>query len=97
MKKAERALQKLQKNLEPAELPTDLETLTSEERFLFRKMGLSMKPFLVLGNRVLLQPSSLLSRVEHVTQFCYVCIQGGERFLMAPYKTFIYTGSTGSW
>nr|GMD99601.1 CRM-domain containing factor CFM3, chloroplastic/mitochondrial [Ipomoea batatas] len=51
LKKAERALQKLQKNLEPAELPTDLETLTSEERFLFRKMGLSMKPFLVLGRR----------------------------------------------
>nr|GLL39978.1 CRM-domain containing factor CFM3, chloroplastic/mitochondrial [Ipomoea trifida] len=51
VKKAERALQKLQKNLEPAELPTDLETLTSEERFLFRKMGLSMKPFLVLGRR----------------------------------------------
>ncbi|XP_019173427.1 PREDICTED: CRM-domain containing factor CFM3, chloroplastic/mitochondrial [Ipomoea nil] len=51
VRKAERALQKLQKNLEPSELPTDLETLTSEERFLFRKMGLSMKPFLVLGRR----------------------------------------------
>lgn len=39
----------MQANLDPAELPTDLETLTDEERFLFRKMGLSMKPFLVLG------------------------------------------------
>lgn len=36
--------------LEPAELPTDLETITDEERFLFRKIGLSMKPYLLLGN-----------------------------------------------
>lgn len=35
--------------MEPAELPIDLETLSDEERFLFRKIGLSMKPFLLLG------------------------------------------------
>lgn len=49
MKKAEKALRKVQDYLEPALLPTDLETLTDEERFLFRKIGLSMKPFLLLG------------------------------------------------
>ncbi|KAK4337908.1 hypothetical protein RND71_042395 [Anisodus tanguticus] len=51
VKKAENMLRKLQENREPSELPTDLEILSSEERFLFRKMGLSMKPFLLLGRR----------------------------------------------
>ncbi|CAL0306979.1 unnamed protein product [Lupinus luteus] len=50
-RKAEKAIAKLQGGLEPADLPTDLETLTNEERFLFRKIGLSMKPFLLLGKR----------------------------------------------
>ncbi|CAH9083906.1 unnamed protein product [Cuscuta europaea] len=49
VKNAEKALRKLQKNLEPSELPIDLETLTTEERFLFIKMGLSMKPYLLGG------------------------------------------------
>ncbi|KAH6779089.1 hypothetical protein C2S52_010326 [Perilla frutescens var. hirtella] len=51
MRKADKNLQKVLKNKEPEELPTDLETLTDEERFLFRRIGLSMKPFLVLGRR----------------------------------------------
>ncbi|KAL2480154.1 CRS1/YhbY (CRM) domain-containing protein [Abeliophyllum distichum] len=51
IKKAEKVLLRLQNNLEPAELPTDLETLSDEERFLFRKIGLSMKPYLLLGRR----------------------------------------------
>ncbi|XP_074269396.1 CRM-domain containing factor CFM3, chloroplastic/mitochondrial [Silene latifolia] len=49
--KAERALAKVQRYLKPEELPTDLETITDEERLVFRKMGLSMKPFLLLGRR----------------------------------------------
>ena len=49
MTKAEKALAKVQENLTPAELPCDLETMTDEERFLFRKIGLSMKPFLLIG------------------------------------------------
>ncbi|KAK2989662.1 hypothetical protein RJ640_021582 [Escallonia rubra] len=51
VRKAENALEKVQKYLEPSKLPADLETLTDEERFLFRKIGLSMKPYLVLGRR----------------------------------------------
>ncbi|KAJ7979345.1 Chloroplastic group IIA intron splicing facilitator CRS1 [Quillaja saponaria] len=50
-KKAEKALEKVQGTLEPADLPSDLETITDEERFLFRKIGLSMKPYLLLGRR----------------------------------------------
>lgn len=42
-------LLKLHHSLDPAELPTDLETISDEERQLFRKIGLSMKPFLCLG------------------------------------------------
>ncbi|KAK7265379.1 hypothetical protein RJT34_32998 [Clitoria ternatea] len=49
--KADKALAKVQRDLDPADIPTDLETLTSEERFLFRKIGLSMKPYLLLGRR----------------------------------------------
>ena len=39
----------MQQNLDPSDLPNDLETITDEERFLFRKMGLRMEPFLLLG------------------------------------------------
>ncbi|XP_022960925.1 CRM-domain containing factor CFM3, chloroplastic/mitochondrial [Cucurbita moschata] len=49
--KAEKIIAKLQGKKEPAELPTDLETITDEERLLFRKIGLSMKPYLLLGRR----------------------------------------------
>uniref|UniRef100_A0A1D1YQQ7 CRM-domain containing factor CFM3, chloroplastic/mitochondrial n=1 Tax=Anthurium amnicola TaxID=1678845 RepID=A0A1D1YQQ7_9ARAE len=49
--KAEKALAKVQEFLSPAELPTDLETVTDEERFLYRKIGLKMKPLLFLGRR----------------------------------------------
>ncbi|TKY54480.1 Chloroplastic group IIA intron splicing facilitator CRS1 [Spatholobus suberectus] len=50
-RKAEKALAKVQRDLDPADIPTDLEILTNEERFLFRKIGLSMKPYLLLGRR----------------------------------------------
>ncbi|KAK6236481.1 RNA-binding [Theobroma cacao] len=51
LRKANKALAKVQQHLEPADLPTDLETLSDEERILFRKIGLSMKPYLLLGRR----------------------------------------------
>ncbi|XP_022147610.1 CRM-domain containing factor CFM3, chloroplastic/mitochondrial [Momordica charantia] len=51
VKNAEKSIAKLQGKQEPADLPTDLETITDEERLLFRKIGLSMKPYLLLGRR----------------------------------------------
>ncbi|KAJ0985489.1 hypothetical protein J5N97_003845 [Dioscorea zingiberensis] len=51
VKKAEKALAKVQEFLKPAELPTDIETITDEERFLFRQMGLKMRAFLLVGRR----------------------------------------------
>ncbi|KFK39595.1 hypothetical protein AALP_AA3G264500 [Arabis alpina] len=49
--KAERGLAKVEECLKPAEQRTDLESITDEERFMFRKLGLKMKAFLLLGRR----------------------------------------------
>lgn len=48
----------MQEFLKPAELPTDLETVTDEERFLFRKIGLKMRSYLLLGNKIAISLSS---------------------------------------
>lgn len=65
MRKAEKTLHKVLKNLEPEKLPTDLETLTDEERVLFRRIGFSMKPFLVLGKNSILSFGYYI--LEHVS------------------------------
>lgn len=47
--KAERALAKVEESLKPSEHRTDTEGITEEERFMFQKLGLRMKAFLLLG------------------------------------------------
>ncbi|KAL5542137.1 hypothetical protein UlMin_009847 [Ulmus minor] len=49
--KAERALSKVEEFLKPANRPADPDSITDEERFMFRKLGLRMKAFLLLGRR----------------------------------------------
>ncbi|KAK9068195.1 hypothetical protein SSX86_012306 [Deinandra increscens subsp. villosa] len=49
--KAERALSKVEAFLNPADREADPESITDEERFMFRKLGLRMKAFLLLGRR----------------------------------------------
>ncbi|KAL3812516.1 hypothetical protein ACJIZ3_013784 [Penstemon smallii] len=49
--KAERALSKVEESLNPADSAEDPESITDEERFMFRKLGLRMKAFLLLGRR----------------------------------------------
>lgn len=49
--KVENELGDIEKAWEPAEMPADRETITEEERFMLRKLGLRMKPFLLLGRR----------------------------------------------
>ncbi|XXG43572.1 hypothetical protein AAC387_Pa01g3570 [Persea americana] len=49
--KAERVLAKVEAFLQPAEQSSDPESITDEERFMFRKLGLRMKAFLLLGRR----------------------------------------------
>lgn len=49
--KAEGALSKVEHYLKPADRQADPESITDEERFMFRKLGLRMKAFLLLGRR----------------------------------------------
>ncbi|XP_057536652.1 CRM-domain containing factor CFM3A, chloroplastic/mitochondrial-like isoform X2 [Amaranthus tricolor] len=49
--KAESTLSKVEEFLEPADKQLDPESITDEERFMFRKLGLRMKAFLLLGRR----------------------------------------------
>ncbi|KAG0489146.1 hypothetical protein HPP92_007957 [Vanilla planifolia] len=51
VKKAEKALAKVEQSLRPAQSKEDPESITEEERFMFRKLGLRMKAFLLLGRR----------------------------------------------
>lgn len=56
----------MQEFLKPAELPTDIETITDEERFLFRQMGLKMRAFLLVGMAILL----LSTVLSHFFKLC---------------------------
>ncbi|CAL9049352.1 unnamed protein product [Musa banksii] len=49
--KAGKALAKVEESLKPTEHVKDPEAITDEERFMFRKLGLRMKAFLLLGRR----------------------------------------------
>ncbi|PKA47170.1 Chloroplastic group IIA intron splicing facilitator CRS1, chloroplastic [Apostasia shenzhenica] len=49
--RAERALAKVEEYLKPVQNNADPESITEEERFMFRKLGLRMKAFLLLGRR----------------------------------------------
>ncbi|XVE81755.1 hypothetical protein DITRI_Ditri15bG0091000 [Diplodiscus trichospermus] len=49
--KAERALSKVEDYLKPVDRQADPDSITDEERFMFRKLGLRMKAFLLLGRR----------------------------------------------
>ncbi|KAI4317958.1 hypothetical protein L6164_025778 [Bauhinia variegata] len=51
LSRAERALMKVEQFLTPSEHHADPESITEEERFMFRKLGLRMKAFLLLGRR----------------------------------------------
>ena len=49
--KAEQTLCKVEESLAPAERTADPNSITDEERFMFRKLGLRMKAFLLLGRK----------------------------------------------
>ncbi|XP_055813637.1 CRM-domain containing factor CFM3A, chloroplastic/mitochondrial-like [Solanum dulcamara] len=49
--KAERVLSKVEETLNPMDRHAEPDSLTDEERFMFRKLGLRMKAFLLLGRR----------------------------------------------
>ncbi|XP_028771145.1 CRM-domain containing factor CFM2, chloroplastic [Neltuma alba] len=49
--RAEKLLEELEKAEKPQELEVDKEGITEEERYMLRKIGLKMKPFLLMGRR----------------------------------------------
>lgn len=49
--RAERNLSKVEAFLNPLDRPADPGSITDEERFMFRKLGLRMKAFLLLGKK----------------------------------------------
>ncbi|CAN4091195.1 unnamed protein product [Withania somnifera] len=49
--KAERVLSKVEETLNPLDRRAEPDSITDEERFMFRKLGLRMKAFLLLGRR----------------------------------------------
>ncbi|CAI0473235.1 unnamed protein product [Linum tenue] len=49
--KAEQTLTKVEGYLKPSDRQADPESISDEERFMFRKLGLKMKAFLLLGRR----------------------------------------------
>lgn len=49
--RAEKLLEELEKEEIPQQLEIDKEGITEEERYMLRKVGLRMKPFLLLGRR----------------------------------------------
>jgi hypothetical protein len=66
--RAERELAKVEHFMNPADAPVDREHITEEERYMFRKLGLRMKAYLLVG-----QDSHLL---YHLKMFC-PCQQAG--------------------
>lgn len=78
MTKANKALAKVQEHLDPTDLPTDLETLSEEERILFRKIGLSMKPYLLLGKNGNFNPALLFltRRIKYSYEFSFLGKRG---------------------
>lgn len=59
--KAEQALSKVEAFLTPTKRQAEPDSITEEERFMFRKLGLRMKAFLLLGKTTLSQFCSIYS------------------------------------
>lgn len=57
--RAEKLLAELEKEQMPQPPEIDKEGITEEERYMLRKVGLRMKPFLLLGQCFTVQESSL--------------------------------------
>ncbi|KAI3860374.1 hypothetical protein MKW92_020485 [Papaver armeniacum] len=67
--KAEKALAKVEECLKPVEQPTDQESISDEERFMFRKLGLRMKAFLLLEYAPTLEIQELVKVMAKAKNF----------------------------
>lgn len=96
--KAENALAKVEAFLKPANRTADPESLTDEERFMFRKLGLRMKAFLLLGKIMFpLIKFVMLFLSAHSNYEMQFTFQAGVEFSMGQWRICICIGSTGNW
>lgn len=89
--KAERSLSKVEAFLNPLDRPADPGSITDEERFMFRKLGLRMKAFLLLGKNLSDFQSLCDSRPENEMKM--FLFQEGVEFLMVQWRTCTCIGS----
>ncbi|XP_065848337.1 chloroplastic group IIA intron splicing facilitator CRS1, chloroplastic isoform X2 [Euphorbia lathyris] len=64
IEKSARELSKLNSSYVPAEMDTDLEIITEEERECFRKMGMKMHSYLVLDTQANLLPPRMVDGIQ---------------------------------
>lgn len=69
--KAEKALAKVEEFLKPLERASEPESITDEERFMFRKLGMRMKAFLLLG----ICPKLIYLFSQLISTFVYACFE----------------------
>lgn len=69
--KAERALSKVEAFMTPAQRQAEPDSITEEERFMFRKLGLRMKAFLLLGKTTPSTTFNLFRICDHSLEWCY--------------------------
>lgn len=69
--RAERALGKVEESLKPSEQQADPESITDEERFMFRKLGLRMKAFLLLGKSSSINCSYFYIHLDLTVLLCH--------------------------
>ena len=93
--KAEQALSKVEAFLKPSDREPDPESITDEERFMFRKLGFKMKAFLLLG-KARLPSLLLLNKWYHLILDGNLLLQVGVEFSMVQLRICICIGSTGS-
>lgn len=94
--KAERLLAKIERSMVPAGPDYDQETITDEERVMFRRVGLRMKAYLPLGMHVVLTLCDIIElRAEELTINCFD-FQGFVVSLMVSLRICISIGSIGN-
>lgn len=91
--RAEKLLAKIEASLLPVGPDYDKETITDEERVMFRKVGLRMKPYLPLGEKFSTVQKLLYSSNAKLTPF-YDNLQVYVVFLMVLSRICICIGNT---
>ncbi|RWW07765.1 hypothetical protein GW17_00028835 [Ensete ventricosum] len=88
VRKAEKALAKVQEFLKPADLPIDLETVSDEERALFRNIGLKMRGALLLVKHIAIsleaESGGVLISLDKTTKGYAIIMYRGKNYQRPP-------------